>query len=70
MKYDINNGNFTKVLNWEWKEGSSTERLYYFRGVDRSHEEYSKKVQEYLDNYEYITIDTELTDENIDKYVK
>lgn len=68
--YGINNGNFYSILNWKEKDNSPSERSYYYSGVECSYEEYKKFTKEYMDKCNFVSIETKLTDENIDKYIR
>lgn len=67
--YEIDGIQFKPILNYEISS-DGINYVYYYKGVECTEEEYSKYVSQYKQGYNYVSIDTKLTDENIDKYVK
>lgn len=70
--YEIKDGEFVPVFEWKFGEivnGMET-RVYSYKGEKITSEEYSKKLKEYEEQYTFETINKDLTNENIDNYVK
>lgn len=67
--YEIVDNNFKPILNYKIGP-DGINYVYYYKESECTEEEYSKYVSQYKQGYNFVSIETKLTDENIDKYVK
>lgn len=75
MIYNISNGESKELDIYGYYEGGEHEGTWYFkepfwRGVSTISEQEYNSIKSKYQSYNFYAISTELTDENIDKYVK
>ena len=80
--YEISDTDFKVIMQAKYDRSETrglNEYVYFYDGVECTEEEYSSYLEEFQKNFNFINIDAataeddaviELTDENIDKYVK
>lgn len=72
--YKISSMNFEEIEDIyseeEWDNGYTGKIIYEINNVETSEDEYKKAITEYGNKYSCVAVGTELTDANVDKYIK